>query len=504
MRRIYRNTLIAGSVLLSGSALAQEFSPDPAGDPQQVLLAGDKNGDPLETDGPLAVCFVPGTPEAYIEEITARVTAINAGLVAQRYVLGGRWPGGQGAPLEIRWSFAPEGLNIPNQIGEGPNTNELFSRMDALFASQGGRARWVLRFEQSFARWSELTGLTYTRITNGVDDWDDGANWGAPGSATRGDVRIGMKPIDGSNGILAFNLFPTSGDMVLDRAESWGSTTNQNRFLRNTIMHEHGHGLGIAHVCSDNRDFLMEPALNLGFDGLRQDDMRAGQRHYGDVSEPDNSFGNPNLLGTLDPGDNAVNYCDVPEPQTGSNPGGISNCSIDADGENDWYQFELTGPAEITVVAIPNGGVYDDNAQAGNGSCPSGNDTDSGSFADLTIDIYESDGTTLIATADDTGKGDSETIAVPVTAGTYFVRIYETGTGPAQTQFYSLEIMTVSTTTCPSDLNGDGATDLSDLATLLGNFGLGGASQMDGDIDGDGMVGLSDLAILLAEFGATC
>lgn len=55
------------------------------------------------------------------------------------------------------------------------------------------------------------------------------------------------------------------------------------------------------------------------------------------------------------------------------------------------------------------------------------------------------------------------------------------------------------------DLNGDKKVDLSDLATLLGNYGLtSGATHAQGDLTGDGAVNLNDLAQLLSQYGATC
>ena len=58
---------------------------------------------------------------------------------------------------------------------------------------------------------------------------------------------------------------------------------------------------------------------------------------------------------------------------------------------------------------------------------------------------------------------------------------------------------------CPGDVDGDNDIDLSDLATLLANYGVpSGASYTDGDLDGDGDVDLSDLATLLAVYGTTC
>lgn len=58
---------------------------------------------------------------------------------------------------------------------------------------------------------------------------------------------------------------------------------------------------------------------------------------------------------------------------------------------------------------------------------------------------------------------------------------------------------------CAADLNGDGATDSTDLSILLGNFGTtGGAIFAQGDVDGDGDVDSTDLSLLLTEFGSTC
>ncbi|MFN0136776.1 MAG: dockerin type I domain-containing protein [Phycisphaerae bacterium] len=58
---------------------------------------------------------------------------------------------------------------------------------------------------------------------------------------------------------------------------------------------------------------------------------------------------------------------------------------------------------------------------------------------------------------------------------------------------------------CPGDVNGDRVVDLTDLATLLANFGTAeGATREQGDLDADGDVDLVDLATLLANFGTSC
>lgn len=55
------------------------------------------------------------------------------------------------------------------------------------------------------------------------------------------------------------------------------------------------------------------------------------------------------------------------------------------------------------------------------------------------------------------------------------------------------------------DVNGDRVVNISDLGTLLSNFGLsGGAMRAQGDLNGDGNVNISDLGELLSAFGSSC
>ena len=58
---------------------------------------------------------------------------------------------------------------------------------------------------------------------------------------------------------------------------------------------------------------------------------------------------------------------------------------------------------------------------------------------------------------------------------------------------------------CPGDTNGDSTVDLTDLLTLLANFGQPADNgPADGDFDGSGSVDLPDLLALLAAFGSDC
>src|SRR5262245_55321299 len=68
-----------------------------------------------------------------------------------------------------------------------------------------------------------------------------------------------------------------------------------------------------------------------------------------------------------------------------------------------------------------------------------------------------------------------------------------------------IEVLSLASSACPGDVDGDRDADLADLAQLLAHFGtLSGATRTDGDLDADGDVDLADLAALLSSFGSTC
>ncbi|RME39347.1 MAG: hypothetical protein D6788_05640, partial [Planctomycetota bacterium] len=428
------------------------------------------------------VCFAPGTDPSVVQAVTqAGFGRAARNGVAYVFSDVNRWPGPQGSPKQLTWSLMPDGVFISVDLGGGCSVNgpsELFSRMDSLFASQGGRATWIARFQEVFDRWSALTGTTYTRLSVAGQDWDDGASFGSSGNgSTRGDIRIGMVPVlgNGCGGILAFNFFPGSGvggEMVLNTDFNWASAANNYRFLRNVVAHEHGHGLLIDHVSPDNGTKLMEPFLSTSFDGPTHDDIRAGQRGYGDPFEPDDSTAQATHLGIVAGGDTIV----MGTGGTGSSPFPFpdppvsfgSILSLDADGEQDYFSFEVTGPLSVTITVTPIGFSYDSSTQALDGSCNSGNIIDSAAIADLNVDLIDVDGVTVLATSAGQPAGGGETIgnfALP-SAGVYFVRVYE-GNNPSETQLYELRLSgaglcgngvcdpTETPCNCPTDCGAD-------------------------------------------------
>ncbi|MBL8060842.1 MAG: matrixin family metalloprotease [Chthonomonas sp.] len=382
--------------------------------------------------GPVAACFAEGTDPQVMAAFHQALQEAQDGAWPnpdERYNLTSRWSGAQGSPRVIRWSFVPDGLSIPSGVGEAVANSTLFASMDAKFS--GNRALWISKFEEVFNRWSQVTGLTYVRVTSGGNDWDDGADWGQAGAdGLRGDVRISSKNIDGASSTLAYNFFPSNGDMVIDSSENWGSSTNDYRFLRNTLSHEHGHGMGLLHVCPIDSTKLMEPYLNTGFNGPQQDDIRAGTRHYGDSNEPDNTAATATPVGAVGVGTSVT-------LGTYSSAANSSTLSIDADGEEDYYQITTSGPVRLTATATPVGSSY--NSATAN-PCGTNAVIAAQSQANLAIEVQNSTGTVL-ASASGGGLAIAESVILDISAaGTYNVRVYETNS-PTQSQLYRLDLL---------------------------------------------------------------
>ncbi|MBI4718502.1 MAG: matrixin family metalloprotease [Planctomycetes bacterium] len=380
-----------------------------------------------------AACFAPGTPLEVMERVNQLLVAQAGGPLA--YFSGPTWSS-PGTPVNLTWSLVPDGVVIPGGVGEPSAPSNQFATMDAKFG--GNRAAWIALYERCFNRWAELTGNTYTRVSAPGVDWDDGAAWGLGGNGTtRGDVRIAMKPIDVGGGILAYNDFPPNGDMVMDSNEAWQTPDGDYRLFRNTVTHEHGHGIGLFHVCSTNTQQLMEPFLFTGFDGPQHDDLRGGQRQNGDPYEPDDSAAQATDFGNLLPGD-TVAIGDIPSPAIASS----ALLSIDRDGEQDWFGFSIGAAGHVSVSVTPWGRSYDSSPQACGGSsgCCTGNPIDSLVAANLALEVFaESNLSAPIAIADSQGTGEGEALSlVPLpAAGTYYARVRESN-APSQVQLYSL------------------------------------------------------------------
>ena len=395
---------------------------------------------------PPMACFAPGTDEAVIRQYQAFYPWNNA----DRYNILNRWSntanggtGSAGDPITLTYSFVPDGTFIPSALGLPSATSNLQAWLNGIY---GNPNNWQPVFADAFARWQEVGGIDYIFEPN-----DDGSSLNsASGSlGVRGDIRIAARTIDGTSNTLAYNNFPNDGDMVFDSADGFFNSTSSNSLrLRNVITHEHGHGQGLLHVCPFTGTKLMEPAIDLGFNGPQHDDIRANHRNYGDPFEPDNNIGQANDLGLVPLG-TSLNIGTVPPPSVSI---ASSLLSIDNNGEQDYFRITTDDAAAIDVTVTPVGGSYDSSDQAGNGGCFSGNIIDSRGVADLAIQVLNSNGTQVLAEASANGLGVVESIqdALLGGPGDYYIRVYETGAVP-EAQMYTLNIFVGSTATTPAD-----------------------------------------------------
>jgi len=349
------------------------------------------------------LCFAPGTPWETIEafDLAYRVQQ-------SRFQQTTRWSstasgstGGQGDPITLTYSFVPDGTFVPNLIGVSGNS-QLFSWLNGIY---GSSSTWQSLFAQVFTEWSDLIGVTYVYEPN-----DDGSSLnGASGSiGVRGDLRIAAISIDGNSGVLAYNNFPNDGDMVLDAFDSFFSATGSNSIrLRNVTAHEHGHGLGMLHVCPITQTKLMEPYYSGAFDGPQIDDILNGQRHYGDPQEPDDTAAQANNLGTI---------------VVGTSTGTSNVVSIDDNSDQDLYRITTNGAVRVLAIAMPAADAYEQGTQTS--ACDSGTFTDYNAIHDLKLDLMASNGTTVLQTSDLGGLGSPEAGAFDVaSAGTYYIRV---------------------------------------------------------------------------------
>lgn len=440
---------------------------------------------------PASVCFVPGTPAEEVADVMRRMQATWAADLAARdaaadggtaYELGTRWNIGgssaQGAPVTLRWSMPADGLSIPDGItGGAASANNLNATFTTKFGSvEAGKN--LLR--SVFARWSELTGVTYTEVT------DDNAVWGSSGGTTRGDIRIVGRTF-GSTGVLAYNFFPNNGDMVIVTSNSgFWSATNNNRYFRNIVAHEHGHGLGFDHVCPSNQTKLMEPFISTAYDGPQNDDIRCGQRAYGDNYEPNDTAATGNT--TVIAGAGTVSK---------------SDCSIDDNLDVDFYRFTATANSTVSVTIAPVGVTsYLSGPQNADGSCSAGTAVSPRLVHDLNVQVVQgSTGATVLATAAATAAGGAETltnIVLPV-PDTYAIRVYPSTTTD-DVQVYSMTVTLNLAAARPADLNTDGQVDGADLGILLASWGPCG-TPCPSDLDLNGQVDGADLGRLLADWG---
>ncbi len=456
----------------------------------QLLVAMARS---LEERKPVAApCFGPGTSQETINIFTRLERA------GTRYQQIRRWTstatdaavGGRGNPVTLTYSFVPDGTFIPDVsgFGLGSGPSQLHAWLDSLYGSQ---AVWKPYFDDAFATWGHVTGNTYIYEPN--DDGVTMVNNTNPGVlGVRGDIRIGALDFQndfvpsGNGGILAFNNYPPDGDMVFDAFDTtYQNQSNDSIIFRNVIAHEHGHGLGMLHVCPIDLTKLMEPNVTTTFLGPQLDDILNGQRYYGDAREPDDTPSEASSLGSIVPGTLVAPN----EP-----------LSIADDSDIDYFEFEVPTPAELAITVAPAAGAYLEGPQpVVGGTCTSGALVDFDIIHDLSIAILADDGATILEFSNATGAGTAEELVVELPAGSYFLEI--NGDKTNNIQLYQLTILASGLACGCADFDGSGTVNIDDIDAFVAAFLSGG---LGADCDGNGTLNVDDIDTFVSAFLSGC
>jgi len=415
-KSIYRRALIGAALITAALPFA--------------MASADSNKMTCRVIGSMSIVFKAETTEREIQQVLNQVAPY--AFDETDYQIGGRWSttsygatGATGNPAHLGYSYVPDGVFVPN-AGLGSGSNSLFARMNALFG--GNTALWQSKVGQAFERWGELSGLTYTH-TN-----DDGAALHtSPGvQNVRGDVRISMITLTNGN-VIAYDFFPNNGDMVMNRSYNWNNASQDYRFIRNVIGHEHGHGIGLEHVEPVQNNKLMEPFLSTAFDGPQSDDIQGAQYLYGDVYENNDNNGQKTDLGTVTNGQQE------------------DFLAIERNSDTDWFRVVIPPGNSLNVTITPVGSSYLQGPQGGPYAV-----RDSLRIHDLRLTIYQMDGTTLIQTVNANGLGLPESItgiARPA-SGEVTVKVDSvTGSGDIQRYRMNFGLAAANTVVVPLDFN---------------------------------------------------
>ena len=276
-----------------------------------------------------------------------------------------------GAPRTLTWGIVDDGTSITGSR-EGTSPSNLISWLDGIYgAGSGGsdltQRPWFTHFNTAFERWEEISGLTFNYESN-----DTGV--AINGTTRRGflgqlaDHRIGGHRIDGNGSVLAYNYFPDHADMVIDTDDNFfNSTFNNSIRLQNVLMHEIGHGIGLAHLESNNSSQLMEPFISTSFRGPQLDDILAVQRNYGDALEKNggnDSAATATSLGLLNENASITRGADGADQDT-IFMSQTDFVSIDGSSDTDYFRFTVSQPSQADIILKGVGRTYNEGPQGG-------------------------------------------------------------------------------------------------------------------------------------------
>ncbi|MCE9595579.1 MAG: matrixin family metalloprotease [Planctomycetes bacterium] len=461
-------TVLAG---LAGFAYFASTSNSAASTTEPPSTSANAGECATEAPVPCAADFAPGTDPRYAEAFMRALNERYGGNTVD-FVVGSRWAGANGDPIELTWSFVPDGTSLSGN-------SQLFSRMDADYANAGGRAAWIAFFTDAFARWDELTGIKFTRVVV-ANDADDGAAWGLPGQpGMRGDIRIREINIDGPLNTLAFAQLPNQadeGEITFDSSENWRTTPwllPAGTGFERTTTHEIGHAIGLDHVFPTTSlidDKLMMPfAPGNGYSnyGPQHDDVRGAQELYGDFAEPNDTlttafpFALPTQTLPAQPFLGRASFQPRGFFSVGTDVSGMGTLSIDSPNDVDVFALTITQKTFAQISLVEVGLQYQSGATSG--STPFIN---SELIYDLQLELLDRTGAVLVAASP---VFDSITTSLRIVGEPYYVRVSRVPGSTSQTepQQYELRFNLNTTSSCGGSVVCDDGNPTNGVETCL-------------------------------------
>lgn len=349
-------------------------------------------------------------------------------------------------PANLTYSFPDDGVPWGStSSGFQVANNVLSQRLRDTFGSNNlDQGREYIR--QGLASWRKYSSLRYEEVA------DDNSAFSTAQQTVRdpgrGDIRIGGIPLTTTGGsantsVLAYNFFPNAGgDMVINTRNlgpgnffTSGAPANDYILLKQTIAHEHGHGIGVFHVVPCNATKLMEPQINQSspLNGVQIDDIRAAGRLYGDKFAPNHTTATAANFGNL----TTPIRRSVIERFLSTNGATTGQGST---GE-DWFRFTINTPEDIFIQVTPTGGTYTQGSQT-SGCSGSTTSTNASAAGDLNVMLLNNTATVIIQQSTSNPSGVAESFLVnALPPGTYTVRVWDSGPNAHQTvQLYDLLI----------------------------------------------------------------
>ena len=423
--------------------------------------------------------------------------AFSAAVSTSAYDIVNRWSATQldggglqrGDPVTLRWSIVPDGQSYSRSAN-----SQLIQFLDDGWnepAIQRGpdytnRAWWTV-MNNAYQQFGRVSGINMIYVPELNADGSD--------TGLAGDIRIGGEILDGMpGGALADNTFPDEGDMRIDTTRetdgSIGFYFSTEPGLRNLVIHESGHGVGLGHVefVNGSGKAVMEGGLRTDIWGLQFDDIYGLNRQYGDPRERDGGNNSPATASVLG------NFTSTGSVSWGTSAtdGSVEQfdddwLGIDGTNDLDYFRFSIASETFANIKLTPVGPSYT-TVQQGN--------INAAAMSDLSMQLFAQNPNStlsLLTSVNQQGLGSAELIpALQLSApGDYLIRVRGL---QDMNQFYQIDL-TVSELPLAgmsADLDFDGQATLADWTAFITNAytDLSGLSQRDafqrGDLDLDG------------------